>query len=147
MKIKETLRTMAFLFCNLYTSTLLTVSLLNVIWGGESTFDAWDLLKTALVVIAGVTPTFMFAFIESASKTVYRLLTLLHFILTGAAVFGLLVLFGWVETQNAIGTGLVYVIVYIVNTLLVNARDKSLADKLNEKINAFHNSKNATYGD
>jgi hypothetical protein len=147
MKIKETLRKMAFLFVNLYTSVLMVLAAITVIIGGTLSFGAWDLLKMGCVTLAGVLPTFMFAFTEAATKTVYRLLTRLHFALTGGMVFGLLIFFGWINLQNAAVIAVVYIVVYIVNSVLVNIRDRHLADKLNERLNAFHNSQNATHGD
>jgi hypothetical protein len=147
MKIKDGLRMMFFLFCALTTAILLFVALQAVFIFCEVMYSGIDLLKIISISFVSVLPTFVFFGKETVSRIKSIILRFLHFILTAGAVFGCLVLFEWIEPANAIWTVLFFLLTYISASIALEIRDKRLADKLTEKINAFQNTENETHND
>ena len=147
MKLKEGLKILFHLFCALTTFIVLFIAFQAVFLNREASFGGIDLFKLISISFVSVLPSLIFLGQESASRRKSILLRSLHFILTAGAVFGCLLLYGWIDTASAMWTVLFFLVVYISASVVIEVRDKKLADKLNEKINAFHNSENETHND
>ncbi|MDR2545984.1 MAG: DUF3021 domain-containing protein [Lachnospiraceae bacterium] len=145
MSVKVTLKTVFFLFCGVNTALVFFVGLQGVLFVEELSFSGWDMLKLISVAFASSLPTLVFAGQEAASRRRVIFLRTTHFILTAGTVFALLILYGMIDTSNAIYVSLIFLVIYIVAYIVIELRAKKLADKLNERINAFHNSENETH--
>jgi len=135
---------MFYLSCVVTTSILFFLGLRGMIIIQEP-FDGADMLKLISVAFAGSMPTLIFVGKETTSRWKTIIVTSLHFVLTAGTVFGLLIFYEFIDATNTIFVAVVFLVIYITAYAVIEIRQKRLADKLNEKINAFHNAKNETH--
>ena len=150
MKLNYALKYMFILFCVVTTGQVLFVGALNLIIGNEYLMTMSDLLKLPLVSFASVIPTLIFVRSKTKktpTKTETLILPIVHFILTAGIVFGLLMYFEFMDAANAAFIIMLFLVVYIPAYIYQYMRDRKLARQLNERINAFHNTENATHHD
>jgi len=147
MKLKDALKTIFHLFCALTTFILLFIAIQGTFLNREASFDGVDLFKLISVSFVSVLPSLIFVGQETASRRKVIILRIIHFVLTAGAVFGCLIFYDWIDSASAVITVIFFLIVYITASVIIEIRDKKLADKLNERINAFHNTENETHRD
>ena len=144
---KVELKILFFLFCSITTAIVLFVGTQAVISADDITFTGFDLLKLVSVSFASTLPSLIFVCQQSASRKKVIILSATHFILTAGSVFGLLVLYEWINATTAIYTVLCFLIVYVTAYTVIEIRGQRLAKRLNDKINAFHEAENETHDD
>jgi hypothetical protein len=147
MNLKKWLKILFHLFCALTTFILLFVAFQGTFLNREISFSGIDLFKLVSISFVSVLPSFIYLGQENASHKKIIFLRSLHFILTAGAVFGCLILYGWIDSSTAIASILFFLITYITASVIIEIRDRKLANKLNEKINEFHNAENETHHD
>jgi hypothetical protein len=147
MSLKNTLKTMFFLSCAVTTFLFLFIALQGVFFNLEISFSDMDMLKLISVSFASSLPTLIFAGQETAPHRRIIFLRILHFVLTAGAVFGLQIFYGFMDATNAAFVAVVFIVIYVTAYIIIEIREKRLADRLNEKINAFHNTENETHGE
>ena len=150
MKLKNAIKFMALLFCILTTAQVLFVGAINMYMDNNMTMTMQDLLRFPLISFAAVLPTLIFVRNKAknrSSRIETFLFPILHFTLTAGIVFGLLIYFGWMDASNAIIMVAFFLAIYVPAYAIQEIRDRKLAKRLNEKIDAFHNSENATRAD
>jgi len=147
MTVKETFKVMFFLSCVVTTFLLLFIGLQGVVFSQEISFDGWDLLKLISIAFASALPTLIFVGQEDASRLKTIVISSLHFVLTAGAVFGLQALYGYLDATNAFSIAVVFLVIYATAYTAIEIRAKKLADRLNERINAFHGAQNETHKD
>ena len=150
MKLKYALKFVFILFCVITTAQVLFISTVSIITGSETLMTSWDMLKLPLVAFASVLPTLMYVR-RNTKKLPGRaeaiILQILHFTLTSGIVFGLLIYFGYMGAANAAFIIALFIVIYVPACVIQERRDRKLANKLNERINAIHNTDNATRRD
>ena len=147
MKLKTKLRILFHLFCAITTAIVLFIAVENLISVTGFAIDGWYLLKLVSISFASTLPTLLLLGRDTESRWIRILLLASHFILTLGAVFGLLVLYAWIDAENAIYTVLLFLVIYVTAYVGLEMRSRRLAAKLNERINAFRNAENETHGD
>ena len=147
MKLKDALKEMVVLFCVITTCVILFMSLIPLYDSDGFIFTARDLYKIPLVALLGTIPLLILVRKETASKTEVNVRKVLHFVLTAGLVLGTLMFFGWLDTTSAVSIIVFFLALYIAVWIVASVREKRLADKLNERINAFHSGENATHKD
>ena len=145
MKLKTKLRILFHLFCAITTAIVLYIAIESLILNPGFTIDGWFLLKMASVSFASTLPTLLLLGRDTESRWIRILLLALHFILTSGAVFGLLVLYEWIDAENAIYVVLLFLLIYVTAYVGLEIRSRRLAAKLNERINAFRKAENETH--
>jgi len=145
MSLKEELKFMFHLFCAITAFETIYMAIAAFVNGEGFTFTARDLYKIPLVALFGVIPVLILVRKEQVPKTELILRRILHFIITAAVVLGSLVYFGWLVVANAIVIIVFFLAIYIGAYVVESVREKQLADKINERINAFHEAENATH--
>jgi hypothetical protein len=126
---------------------MIFVATVWTIMGEEYALDASGLYKMILVAFVSVLPVLVHVYKETISRTQIIIRQILHLVLTAGLTLGLLVYFEWLVAENAVATVIFFLTIYIIAYTVQAMRAKKLADKLNEKLNAFHNSENATRDD
>ena len=144
---KESVKTVLLLACCITTALVLFIGIQGVVSTSGITFGGWDLLKLVSVGFASTLPSLLLIGRKKDSRLIRILLLALHFILTAGAVFGLLILYEWIDAESALYTTLMFLIIYVAAYAGLELRSHRLAKKLNERINAFHNTENETHGE
>jgi len=144
---KVELKILFFLFCSITTAIVLFVGVQATITDENITFTGIDLLKLVSVSFASTLPSLIFVGQRSTSRKKVIILSATHFILTAGAVFGLLILYEWIDAATAIYTVLCFLFVYVTAYTVIEIRGQRLAKRLNDKINAFHEAENETHDD
>ena len=145
MSLKTKLRILFHLFCAITTAIVLYIAIESLIINPGFTLDGWYLLKIVSISFASTLPTLLLLGRETESRLLRILLLALHFILTLGAVFGLLVLYEWIDAENAIYVVLLFLLIYVAAYIGIEIRSRRLAARLNERINAFHKAENETH--
>jgi hypothetical protein len=144
--MKKTLLFMFRLFCAITAFETMFIG-----WAGlvdsEFTLQAAELFKIPFIAFMSVLPVFVTVTKGEPSKLELRIRGSIHLILTAAIVATLLIYFGWLHTKNAIIIAVFFFAIYIPAKIIFERHDKKLADKMNERINAFHKAENATHRD
>jgi len=137
-----------FLFCIITTFQVVFIALSNALLGNKNlTLNITQLAGIPFVAFMSVLPVLIYVHKENVSRTELTVRKILHFLLTGGAVFGSLIYFGWIDMENAVITVLFFIGLYIFATFIAESRAKKLADEMNKKISAFHDAQNATHRD
>ena len=147
MTIKRALLLMAISFCVASTICFLIIGLYTLFVdapGMKSSFNGEDILGILFMAFAVTLPILLFVRSEKASRIEIIIRRTIHFILTSGIVFGCLVYFKWINTANAIFVILAFVAMYFAGQIVMEKRERKLADELNKRINAFHNAENET---
>jgi len=147
MKLKTKLRILFHLFCAITTALVLFIAIEDLIHFHALALDGWFLLKLVSVSFASTLPTLFLLGQDNVTRWIRMLLLALHFILTSGAVFGLLILYEWIDAENALYTVLFFLVIYVTAYVGLEIRSRRLAAKLNERINAFRNADNETHDD
>jgi len=145
MKLKDALRFMFFLFCAVSTFETLFIATLGFINNDIFVFEAKELYKIPFVAFMSVLPVFVMIRSETAPRPEWIARKALHFILTAGVVFTLLIYFKWIDKQNVLLVAIFFLFIYITAFAVQEIRAKRLADAINKRINAFHESENATH--
>lgn len=145
MSLKQWLKTLFLLFCCVTTFLLLLIALQGVFLYPDLALGGMDMLKLMSISFASVLPSLIFLGSEKASRLKVIFLRILHFILTAGTVFGLQIIYGFMDATNAVYVAIVFLVIYTTAYIIIEIREKRLADRLNEKINAFHNAENETH--
>ena len=135
------------LFCAITTALVLFIGIQGIFFARHISFNGWDLIKLISISLASTLPSLLLAGQESISRCKGIFLQSLHFILTAGAVFGLLMLYDWINAATAFYTVLVFLIIYVVAYIVIEVRARRLAKRLNERINAFHEAENEAHDD
>jgi hypothetical protein len=145
MKLKDMLASMFHIFCVITTFMLLFIGLQTVFFNPETVLYGYDMLGLIFTAFVSVLPTLIFVGKDKTSYKGILFLRAVHFILTAGIVLGCVIYFEWVNTLNAVYYLIVFLVIYIIANIFSAIRNKKLADKLNERINAFHNAENETH--
>ncbi len=147
MKLKDTLKYMFHIFCVITTFETLFIATESLINDSNFVLNAWELYKILIIAFTSVLPMLIFVRSETASRMGMIIRKVIHFVLTSGIVFSLLIYFKWMDAKNAVFIALFFLSIYIPAHIIGEIRAKQLADKLNERINAFHKAENATHPD
>ncbi len=145
MNLKELLKFMFVVFCAITTIVILYIAAEILITDSLWRLSAWDLLKIEFVAFAGTLPVLILLKRENAPRTELIIRQVLHFILTGGIIAGLLIGFGWLSAGNAAFIAALYICLYSGIYAAGELRARKLAKALNERISAFHNDQNETH--
>jgi hypothetical protein len=145
MRLKDMLVSMFYTACVITTCMIFFIGLYLVLFTPHLILDGRDMLGVIFTAFVSVLPTLVFAMKDKMSYKGVLFLRTIHFILTAGIVFGSMMYFKWLNILNAVYFISVFFIVYIVVNVISTIRDKKLADKLNERINAFHDAENETH--
>jgi hypothetical protein len=145
MKLKDMLVSMFYTACVITTSMVFFIGLYLVLFTPHLIFDGRDMLGLIFTAFAGVLPTLIFVGKDKMSYKGVLFCRAIHLVLTAGIVFGCVMYFEWINTLNAVYYLIDFFIIYIVANVVSTIRDKKLANKLNERINAFHDAENETH--
>ena len=145
MKQKRTLRFMFHLFCTITTFETLFITMDGLIGSGEFLLSSRDLFRIPFVAFMSVLPVPILLHRKDAKRVERVIRNATHFILTAGIVFGLLIYFKWLDAGNAAAVAAFFLVIYGSATAIAEIRAKKLADKLNERLSAFHDAENATH--
>ena len=142
MRLKETLLFMALMFCVIVTfQVIFTAIYCAVADVSDNTINA---AHTLLIAFSSTLPTLIFLGGSKFHRVWLIARSVLHFILTAAIVFGLLVHFQLINASNAVFVATLFLGIYIIGYVIQEMKAKKTADALNKRISAFHDSENAT---
>ena len=144
MSLKNTLKFMFVVAC---MATVFQVIFISIsAWTGdfESTVYARELYRFPLIGVFSTLPTLIYIGSENATRRMLIIIRILHFVLTASIVFGLLAYFGWIDIGNALMVAFIFLVTYVVAIIIVEFREKNLAERLNQCLDAFHNAENAS---
>ncbi|MCL2335791.1 MAG: DUF3021 family protein [Firmicutes bacterium] len=147
MKLKAALIFMFHLFCAITTFETLFIAVNGALGSITLTLEAKELFKIPFIAFMSVLPVLLLVKAEKISRTEIMIRRAIHFVLTAGIVFGLLIYFKWLDTANAVIIAVFFLAIYATASIVKEIQAKKLADKLNERINAFHKAENATYRD
>ena len=150
MRLNYALKFMLVLFCVITTFLVIITGVVNWILDKDDVITMWEMLRFLLISFAGVLPTLIFVRGETKkppSRVEAIILPTLHFFLTAGIVFGLMVYFRLIDATNAVIFIIFFITLYISVYIFQVLRDRTLAEQLNKRINAFHNTENATRRD
>ena len=147
MKLKDALKLMFFLACVVTTFQILFIATYVMISGADFTLRAAELYRVCFIGFSCVLPVLLFVRNETARRAEIIVRKALHFFLTAGIVFGLLIYYQWMDTKNALFIALFFLALYFSALAFGEIRQKRLADKINERINAFHDTENASHKD
>jgi len=145
MNIKEALRHIFNLFCMTATLFFFALGILAVFLNPDLTFGGKDIFKALFMAFANTLPILVFWRSENVSRKELIIRKAIHFLLSAGIVFGCLTYFGWMNMANALYVVLAFLVLYVVGYIIMEIRERKLADKLNERINAFHEIENETH--
>ena len=144
---KDVLKVLFNLFCGITTALILFLGIQGAFFVPDFSFNGWDLIRLLSISLASTLPTLLILGRESATRGKWVLLLVLHFVLTAGAVFGLLMIYQWINAATALYTILMFLGIYVVAYIALEIRARRLARMLNEKINAFHEAENEAHDD
>jgi len=144
---KDVIKTLFHLFCGITTALVLFIGIQGALIASDFSFNGWDMLRLLSVSLSSSLPSLLVLGQESKTRGKGVLLITLHFILTAGAVFGLLILYEWIDASTAFFTVVFFLALYIAAYTILEIRAKRLARILNERINAFHETENETHND
>ena len=147
MKLINMLKSMFLLFCAISTFMFFFIAVQAVCFDPGFSLDGRGMLKVLLIALASVLPVLIFYCKETISREELLLRRALHFFVTAGIVLGLQITIGWMDAANAVYVVIVFLLIYIAAYTVLEIRAKKLADKLNERINAFHGGENETHAD
>lgn len=141
MKLQEAFKFMLIIACVATVFQTFFISIFAWFWDINSLIDARNLYQLPLIGILSTLPTLIFVRSKS-SQLEWIIRQILHFILTASITFIALIRFGWIyaQTQSVIMVFLVFLFVYTTASIIGAVRGRQLAKKLNERINASHDS-------
>jgi len=141
MKLRDALKFMFIVACIATVFQTVFISIFAWFWDTNSIVNAHNLYQLPLIGVLSTLPTLIFVR-SKTGQIEWIVRQILHFILTASIVFTALIRFGWIyaQTQNALKVFLVFLFVYVTASVIGAIRGRKLADKLNERINASHDS-------
>jgi len=144
---KDILKVVFNLFCGITTALILFLGIQGAFFVRDFSFNGWDLIKLLSVSLASTLPTLLILGRESTPRGKWVFLLAVHFVLTAGAVFGLLMIYEWINAATALYTILMFLGIYVMAYIALEIRARRLARMLNEKINAFHEAENEARDD
>ena len=147
MTLKQTLKRMAILFFMATTFCFMFIGIQSTFFFPEMTYSGTDILTCILMAFLVTLPSLIFFRAENVSHINLRIRQILHFIFSAGAVFVGITLLDWVELDiyTALYAFLFFSVVYILGFTIALIREKRIADELNKRINAFHDTENVTH--
>ena len=141
MKLRDAFKLMLVAACIATIFQILAVSLFAWFFDINNTIYARNLYQLPLIGVLSTLPTLIFVR-SNAGQVEWIIRQILHFILTVGIVFTALIHFGWVytQTQTIFRVFVVFLVAYLTASVIGAVRGRKLADKLNERINASHDS-------
>jgi len=144
---KESVKILLILACCITTFQVIFIGMLGVLITPDISFGGWDLLKIASISFTSTLPSLILIGRNKDSRLKKMLMFAVHFILTAGIVFGLLILYEWINAITALYTALMFLCLYVAAHVIIEIRSRRLAKKINERINAFHEAENETHGE
>ena len=145
MTLKDTLKFMFILFCAITTFQAIFISIFATLTGSENILYTQELYKLPLIGFLSTLPTLIFIGSDKVSRLDLNIRKVVHLFLTAVIVFWSLTYFEWLDRENALPVAIFFMIIYITGHIIGEMRAKKLADELNKRINASHNTENATH--
>ena len=146
MRLKDALKLMIIIACVATVFQVIFISLFAWVSDYESTLYARELYRLPLTGILSTLPTLIFVGKENISARKLILIRSTHFILTMGIVFGALLYFGLIiDMSNILLVAVIFLITYIIATIIGERQARNLAQQLNERLDAFHNAENASH--
>jgi len=145
MKLKDAVKHVFFYFCVVNTLLILFIAMQTAFIDPPVSFTGIDLLKIMSISFGSVLPVFIYVGSENVSRGKELLLAVLHFILTGGVVLTLHYIYDLLNRTNFLPVFAVFAVIYVICYIIFAIRDKIIANKINERINAFHGSENETH--
>ena len=144
---KDVLKVVFNLFCGITTALILFLGIQGAFFVPDFSFSGWDLIRFLSISLASTLPTLLILGRKPTKRGKWVLLLASHFVLTAGAVFGLLMIYEWINAATALYTILMFLGIYVVAYTALEIRARRLAKMLNEKINAFHEAENEAHDD
>jgi len=139
----------AVLYFFLTTAIILFMSLTARFADVDAVIYQRDMYRILIVTFISILPSVIFTWLNLWEWAVgwYKVMVvhICHVTITGAGVFGVLTFFGWVDVTNALRVFSVFMTVYIISVIVSVLRANSLSRRLNERLDAFHKTENATH--
>ena len=145
MKLKTALKFILISSCVATTFQVLVVSLASLLTGSADTIPFLDLYIFPLIGLLSALPTLIFVRKESAPRWEWMLRRALHLPLTATFVFLPLMHLAWVSQEYLWVGFLFFLAMYIISSIITAVRAKKLADQINARIRASHDSENASH--
>jgi hypothetical protein len=146
MSLKKELKLLFFLFCIITTCECLFVGIFSLITSRDALFDAWFLIELPFIAFLSVLPTLILWRSETVPRVELIIRRALHFVLTAGIVCGLTIYIGWMDAVSTVVITMAFFLaVYIPVFFIAERRARSLARKINEKIDALRNDENAQH--
>jgi len=148
MRLKDALKFILISACaaTTFQITFVTIfaSLFRTGFSPESIYLR-DLYFFPLTGFACALPTLLFVRKESAPRWEWIVRRILHLLITTGLVFASLLFFGWVSLEN-IWWGLAFfLIMYTTLSIIGTKRANRLAEQINARISASHDSEDASH--
>ena len=144
---KESVKIILVLACCITTFLVIFIGIQGVLLTPGMSFDEWDLLKIVSISFSSTLPSLLILGRNKDSRLKLIFLYAIHFILTAGAVFGLLILYDWINATTALYTAAMFLGLYVAAHIIIEIRSRRLAKKINERINAIHEAENETHGE
>ena len=142
---KESVKILLVLACCITTFQVIIIGIQGVFITPGISLDGWDLLKIASIGFASTLPSLLLLGRNKDSWLKRMIMFTVHFILTAGIVFGLLILYEWINATTALYTAAMFLCLYVAAHVVIEIRSRRLAKRINERINAFHESENETH--
>jgi len=150
---KELLDPMLKYFC------VVTTALILVNWGcawfsdNDWAFYSQDIVRVLLMAFFGVfTHAMITVFVETNTTKGVLAANVLRFVIIGMLVFGTLVIALPTEGNITLGTVAIFILIYAVvsvystkNAIILDLREKKLADDINQQLDEIHKAENETH--
>ena len=145
MKLKTAIKFVLISSCAATTFQAIAVSLFAALSNSTEVIYLRDLYTIPAIGILSALPVLIFVRRESAPRWEWILRRVLHLLLTAGPIFTALWYFGWVSLENLWFTLSIFLSMYIVLSIISETRTKKLANQINARIRASHDSENASH--
>ena len=138
MSFKQALKYMPLLFCGSSAFFFAAISITAMIFEPDKTFSAGDILVGFLVALLVSLPVFVLVSRANATRLELNIRKILHFLLSMGLAFFSLIYFGLITWENGVYAIIAFTVTYLAGYTIMEIRYNKLAKKLNERINALH---------
>ena len=145
MKLKYALKFMLMSYCVATTFQVFMLFIFATAAGSTDTVYARELYSLLVISLFSALPILIFVRKESAPRWEWILRRALHLLLTTGLVFAALIYFDWVSLENLWWVLLFFLGMYALLAVISEIRTKRLANQINARIRASHDSENASH--
>ena len=145
MTLKNALKFILISSCVATTFQVLMIFFFAVLFDTAGAIYMRELYVLPLIGLLSALPILIFVRKESAPRWEWMLRRVLHLPLTATLVFLPLMHLAWVDQEYLWWGFLFFLVMYIISSIITGVRAKKLANQINARIRASHDSENASH--